>query len=419
MQNCESVTMRDDLSDFDNLPSIGIGEAVEILMRGEPILRRTIPDLAKLITAFHQRLETQGEDSGEPIIRLHGCRVSRFDLTGTSSVRGHVTIALYIGPTPDQYWKTPEEATPLVCDLPESVQLVNVTFHEPLMIVGSRIAVFTCHKVCFKGTVRFDGTVFSDHFACEECHFKNAPSFYRADVQAIAWLRKNIFHKGAEFLNAHFALGARLEESQFLGHSSLRASQFGSFAGMGLKLGDARRRFAIFSDPSSGEEAFRIAKNHAQAAGDYLLVGDYYYQERVHRRKRLWKRWHPWRLAEWLLIDRVFGYGERPRRVLYTAVAVIALWALFFLFSGVRGSVGSEFVTVQRQLRPDRTQIWPTVVDYVKCLYFSGITLATVGYGDIQPIGFWSRLFAVIEGLIGIVLAALFAVTVAKRFGRG
>ncbi|RCW62593.1 ion channel [Saliterribacillus persicus] len=39
--------------------------------------------------------------------------------------------------------------------------------------------------------------------------------------------------------------------------------------------------------------------------------------------------------------------------------------------------------------------------------YFSGVTLMTVGYGDITPIG-WGRLLALIEALIGFILPPAF-----------
>jgi potassium channel LctB len=39
--------------------------------------------------------------------------------------------------------------------------------------------------------------------------------------------------------------------------------------------------------------------------------------------------------------------------------------------------------------------------------YFSGVTLMTVGYGDITPVG-WGRLLALIESLIGYILPPAF-----------
>ncbi|MDY0407563.1 potassium channel family protein [Virgibacillus soli] len=43
----------------------------------------------------------------------------------------------------------------------------------------------------------------------------------------------------------------------------------------------------------------------------------------------------------------------------------------------------------------------------VHSFYFSGVTLLTIGYGDITPIGI-GRLLAIIEALIGYILPAAF-----------
>ncbi|PWU66834.1 potassium channel family protein [Gracilibacillus dipsosauri] len=43
--------------------------------------------------------------------------------------------------------------------------------------------------------------------------------------------------------------------------------------------------------------------------------------------------------------------------------------------------------------------------------YFSGVTLMTVGYGDITPIG-WGRLLALLEALIGYILPPAFFVKI-------
>ncbi|MFB1052127.1 ion channel [Paraliobacillus sp. JSM ZJ581] len=44
---------------------------------------------------------------------------------------------------------------------------------------------------------------------------------------------------------------------------------------------------------------------------------------------------------------------------------------------------------------------------FAHAFYFSGVTLMTVGYGDITPIG-WGRMIALIEALIGYILPAAF-----------
>jgi len=41
------------------------------------------------------------------------------------------------------------------------------------------------------------------------------------------------------------------------------------------------------------------------------------------------------------------------------------------------------------------------------CFYFSGVTLLTIGYGDITPVGI-GRLIAIIQALIGFILPTAF-----------
>jgi len=231
----------------------------------------------------------------------------------------------------------------------------------------------------------------------------------------------------ASFAGAEFKGAAHLTErpypkltTRFFGHVIKHVFlQPPVFQNQGrLHLGDNRTGFAKFRQPESGEAAFRTAKQHAQAAGDYLLAGDYHYAERVYRsRRRMW--YNPLRWLENIFVRGVFGYGERPLRILITAGVIILAWALLFLFCGIQENVGATSVEINRQLSIDPAQVVPTIKDFLRCLYFSAISFATVGYGDFQPTGLSSRLFAVIEGLSGIVLAALFVVTVAKRFGRG
>ncbi|QDP42087.1 two pore domain potassium channel family protein [Radiobacillus deserti] len=51
-------------------------------------------------------------------------------------------------------------------------------------------------------------------------------------------------------------------------------------------------------------------------------------------------------------------------------------------------------------------------------LYFSGVTLLTVGYGDITPVGF-GRLLALAEALIGYILPAAFFLKVYQHHSTG
>lgn len=45
---------------------------------------------------------------------------------------------------------------------------------------------------------------------------------------------------------------------------------------------------------------------------------------------------------------------------------------------------------------------------FMRMLYLSGVTITTLGYGDIAPLTPWSRLFILIEAVIGIIIIGLF-----------
>lgn len=51
----------------------------------------------------------------------------------------------------------------------------------------------------------------------------------------------------------------------------------------------------------------------------------------------------------------------------------------------------------------------------IKPLYFSAITMLSVGYGDITPFG-WSRVAAVFEAMVGYILPATVAIQMIRFF---
>jgi len=54
---------------------------------------------------------------------------------------------------------------------------------------------------------------------------------------------------------------------------------------------------------------------------------------------------------------------------------------------------------------------------YLNGAYFSVITFATVGYGDVRAIG-WAASLAMVEGLLGIVLNAALIVVIFRKLIR-
>ncbi|MHC4498783.1 MAG: potassium channel family protein [Planctomycetota bacterium] len=115
------------------------------------------------------------------------------------------------------------------------------------------------------------------------------------------------------------------------------------------------------------------------------------------------------RLLPELIFGRLlFGYGERPVRVLIASAFIIVFCALIFSTEDalmIRDGLNTDLSLPQ---------------GFLQGLYFSTITFTTLGYGDLYPSpeGFYRQL-AMAEAVAGGCLMALFVVCLAKRFSRG
>ncbi|MBN1526655.1 MAG: pentapeptide repeat-containing protein [Candidatus Omnitrophica bacterium] len=102
-----------------------------------------------------------------------------------------------------------------------------------------------------------------------------------------------------------------------------------------------------------------------------------------------------------LIMSALCGYGEKPSRIVLSALSTI------LLFAAVYFSLGS----VQDPAVPDYAMKWG---DY---LYYSAITFTTVGYGDFVPKpSVLFRLLAAAEAFSGVFLSGLFIFTLARRY---
>ena len=94
------------------------------------------------------------------------------------------------------------------------------------------------------------------------------------------------------------------------------------------------------------------------------------------------------------------GFGLRPLRVIGTALTLVLLYGL--LYWAIEGVVPAH--------APAPLTLWHAV-------YFSGITFATVGYGDFLPAPH-ARLLALTEGVLGAFTMGFFVVVLANRLRR-
>ena len=266
----------------------------------------------------------------------------------------------------------------------------------------------------FQGTAGFDGCTFGGVVTFKNALFQGDAKFRTATFNGYCLFGNAVFDASARFANTHFAKGANFSQVKFSGQTDFGGVYSSSRA---VPVCDS----IVFARRSYGEDEsfWRFVKQSAQEAGYYQLAGEYFYNERC---ARLWKKFRGTayenlsppkklirllsaiRLLPELIFGRLlFGYGERPVRVLFASALIIILCAFFYSLPGTlshRGGLDTQ--------------------SFLQGLYFSTITFTTLGYGDLYPTpDGLSRLVAMAEAVAGGCLMALFVVCLAKRFSRG
>lgn len=229
---------------------------------------------------------------------------------------------------------------------------------------------------------------------------RNRADFVRCTFEYNAAFRGAEFQCDAEFSDARFA-----RDVVFDGARIHRAMHFRCKCDGG---GDVRVAGLWINAEREGESIYRAAKNSAHARGDSRAEGEYHFREQCaanakdRQESKLFK-W-PWLqdslVRAWgsFIFGRgVYGYGEKPERVIVAGLIVIALWAVLYDILDAAGDAASSFGTY---------------------LYFSVVTFTTLGYGDLQPTPGLARLLAGTEALLGAALMALFVVALTRKYTR-
>jgi hypothetical protein len=143
------------------------------------------------------------------------------------------------------------------------------------------------------------------------------------------------------------------------------------------------------------EVTYRRLKRWYLDHGDYSTAGEFAYRENVAHRKSLPQTKRLSRTWSWLQ-DMLFGYGERPSRVVLAWLFTILVFASAYWGMGGIDPSGP-----------------------FHALYFSAVSFAAVGYGGwLQDASGLARTLGVIETFIGVFLLALFVTTFVRRYTR-
>lgn len=112
-----------------------------------------------------------------------------------------------------------------------------------------------------------------------------------------------------------------------------------------------------------------------------------------------------------------FIFGKAHERSYFSYEIFYTLLAVYFM---VLTSFACLYFVLSFQgvllLDDGKLKELPLFETLAHSFYFSGVTLMTVGYGDITPVG-WGRLLALVESLIGYILPPAFFLKIWQEKG--
>ncbi|MEO1286143.1 MAG: potassium channel family protein [Chloroflexota bacterium] len=111
-------------------------------------------------------------------------------------------------------------------------------------------------------------------------------------------------------------------------------------------------------------------------------------------------------MVAWILTLYIFTSRVVNRDVIYATICVYMLIGAVFV--GIYGTIETITFSQTRmhafadpQVAPDEIFPWQNLV------YYSYVTLTTLGYGDILPVHPWARSFATLESIIGVLFTTI------------
>ena len=152
---------------------------------------------------------------------------------------------------------------------------------------------------------------------------------------------------------------------------------------------------------------FQKAKGCFSLIGDYDSVSRCFILERDAHRHWTWSKV---RKIELGVMRRIWLYGESPIISLRTIFMIWLMSAIVFFFCGFEWDGNKINYDVALSIESD------AISDFFISLYFSAVTISTLGYGDCEPGGVTSRCVAGVEAFSGILCAAMLLVSIQRRY---
>jgi len=245
------------------------------------------------------------------------------------------------------------------------------------------------------GSILFEGLTINGIGLFFDVEVWNEAEFMRMKVWDNLDFTRSVYHCGIDFKDATFGKEANFNKMTVKGNAFFHSAKFNGPANFRRSefQEDFNLRNALFALPRAQEDACRVAKNLYSIAGNREEADYYFYREM--EAKRLQKNWII-RILEWP-IQRIFDYGTSWIKLILTwAFLVFGFATLFYVTKAVEGACN----------------FWQYV-------YFSIVTITTLGYGDLQPVSetLW-QLTAGFEALLGTFMWAALIATFTRKYMR-
>lgn len=153
---------------------------------------------------------------------------------------------------------------------------------------------------------------------------------------------------------------------------------------------------------------YQKAKTLFSTTGDYDAASRCFIQERDTQAR--WTR-STLRAASLRAMRMAWLYGESPTSAFLLIVYWWFAFAVLFFFTGFKTDT-----SVIRYSLSDVLSGTTLAQDFATALYFSAVTMSTLGYGDYAPASNLSRFFSGMEAFLGVILVAMFIVAVQRRY---
>ena len=115
------------------------------------------------------------------------------------------------------------------------------------------------------------------------------------------------------------------------------------------------------------------------------------------------------------IYDIVCGYGEKPSRTFILSLILIVFFGILYMVTGLK-TFSNEVVSINVIINNLGNRGFIKL--FIYAVYFSTVTFATVGYGDIMVVNSAGMVISIFEIIIGVFMIGVWTSTLVRKMTR-